>query len=141
MVRWWSSWRDTDLIADTQYEIPVAVQVTPASASEQIALRDMVAQTFAQDPELAERCRDFSADRGLDSAQTKALLRDEYAIRPLIDTRELWREEKQQPDYDPPQGMPALRPNRPVPVSALSTVRTLWTKVSCAATPRPLPAY
>ena len=86
------------LIADTAYEIPVAVHLTPASASEQVELREMIGETFAQEPELAERCRDFSADRGLDSARTKALLWDDYAIRPLIDTRELWREEKQHRD-------------------------------------------
>jgi hypothetical protein len=34
-------------------------------------------------------------------AETKALLWDAYAIRPLIDTRELWREEKSAPDDDP----------------------------------------
>jgi len=34
------------LIADTQYEIPVAVHVTPASASEQIELRTMIGETF-----------------------------------------------------------------------------------------------
>ena len=71
----------------------------------------MIAEIFKEEPELAERCRDFSADRGLDSAQTKALLWDEYAIRPLIDTRELWREEKQQPDYDPSK--PITRPLYP----------------------------
>jgi len=89
------------LIADTQYEIPVAVHVTPASRSEQLELRTMIGELFAQEPPLPERCGDFSADRGLDSAETKALLWDAYRIRPLIDTRELWREEKQQPDYDP----------------------------------------
>lgn len=99
------------LIADTRYEIPVAVHLTPASASEQIELRSMIGETFAQEPELAERCSDFSADRGLDSAETKALLWDAYAIRPLIDTRELWREEKQQPDYDPSK--PITRPLYP----------------------------
>ena len=51
------------LIADTQYEIPVAVHVTPASASEQIELRDMIAETFAQEPELAERCGDLRRPR------------------------------------------------------------------------------
>ena len=35
------------------------------------------------------------------------------AIRPLIDTRELWREEKQHPDYDPSKPITrALNPER-----------------------------
>jgi hypothetical protein len=105
------------LIADTQYEIPVAVHVTPASRSEQVELRTMIGELFAQEPPLAERCRDFSADRGLDSAETKALLWDAYRIRPLIDTRELWREEKQQPDYDPSK--PITRPLHPERVDTI----------------------
>jgi hypothetical protein len=101
------------LIADTQYEIPVAVHVTPASRCEQVELRIISGELFAQEPQLAERCRDFSADRGLDSAATKALLWDEHRIRALIDTRELWREEKQQPDYDPTHPITrALYPER-----------------------------
>jgi hypothetical protein len=71
----------------------------------------MIRATFSETPELAARCRDFSADRGLDSAETKALLWDDYAIRPLIDTRALWREEKNLPDYDPSQ--PITRPLDP----------------------------
>ena len=105
------------LIADTQYEIPVAMHLTPASHAEQIELRVMLKETFAATPELAERCRDFSADRGLDSAETKTLLWDAYGIRPLIDTRELWREEKQHPDYDP--GKPITRPLFPARVDTI----------------------
>ena len=70
------------LIADTHHEIPVAFEVTPASVSEQPTLRAMIRATFAETPALAERCRDFSADRGLDSAETKALLWDDYRHPP-----------------------------------------------------------
>ena len=96
------------LIADTQYEIPLAFHLTPASHSEQGELRKMLVEVFDETPELANRCEDFSADRGLDCAETKALLWDTYQVRPLIDTRELWREEKQLPDYDPSK--PITRP-------------------------------
>ncbi len=99
------------LIADTHYEIPVAFHLTPASHSEQVELRSMIVELFDQHPELAHRCEDFSADRGLDCAQTKAVLWDDYQIRPLIDTREMWREEKQLPDYDP--SLPITRPLYP----------------------------
>jgi hypothetical protein len=96
------------LIADTQYEIPVAMHLTPANHSEHKELRAMIHELCNQSPRLAQRCDDFSADRGLDSAETKALLWDEYRIRPLIDTRLLWREEKRQENYDP--GQPITRP-------------------------------
>jgi hypothetical protein len=99
------------VIADTHYEIPLAVQVTPASHSEHRVLRAMIRQVLDETPALAARCDDFSADRGLDSAETKALLWDDYRIRPLIDTRELWRDETQAPDYDPTK--PITRPLHP----------------------------
>lgn len=96
------------VIADTQYEIPVAVQVTKASCGEQPTLRQMIRGLYGDSPELASRCSDFSADRGLDSAETKALLWDDFQIRPLIDTREMWRTEKEEPGYDPVK--PITRP-------------------------------
>ncbi len=95
------------LIADSEYEIPVWYDVTKASASEVKRLSGAVDELFAQAPELAERCADFSADKGLDSGPLKAKLWDEYGVRPLIDTRAMWREEKEMPGYDPSQ--PILR--------------------------------
>jgi hypothetical protein len=89
------------LIADTLYEIPVAFSVTEASASEPVELESLIQKNFEQTPALAERCEDFSADRGLDSGGIKAMLWDDYHIRPVIDIRELWREEKNEPGYDP----------------------------------------
>ena len=96
------------LIADTKYEIPVAAHVTKASVSEQTELRDMIIETFEKTPSLGQRCVSFSADRGLDCAETKTLLWDQYNIRPVIDVRELWREEKNLPGYDPKE--PITRP-------------------------------
>mgnify|MGYP001555222945 CR=1 FL=1 len=74
------------VIADTEYEIPVAIHITPAPESEQLVLRDMIQEAFAQTPALADICEDFSADRGLDCGKTKAMLWDDYNIRPLIDS-------------------------------------------------------
>lgn len=105
------------VMADTRYEIPVAFHLTPASHSEQVELRAMIAEVFQETPALADRCEDFAADRGLDCGKTKALLWDAYRIRPLIDTRELWREEKQMPNYDPTQ--PMTRPLYPERVDTI----------------------
>ena len=66
------------LIADTVYEIPVAFSVTAASASESVELGSLIQNTFEQTPALAQRCEDFSADRGLDSGGIKAMLWDDY---------------------------------------------------------------
>lgn len=115
------------LIADSHYEIPVAFHVTPASHSESVELTGMIDELFEQSPALAERCKDFSADRGLDSGPLKARLWDEQAIRPLIDTRELWREEKQAPNYDPHQAI-----TRPLnPAQADTMIHTEKGEVFC----------
>jgi len=105
------------LIADTQYEIPVAFHLTPAAHSEQLELRAMIGELMDETPALAERCQDFSADRGLDSGETKALLWDAHRIRPLIDTRQMWREERQALDYDPSK--PITRPLDPARVDTI----------------------
>jgi hypothetical protein len=89
------------LIADTHYEIPVSFHVTQASRSEQKELPIMIDELAEETPDIMHRCADFSADRGLDCEKTKADLWDLYQIKPLIDTREMWREEKQAADYDP----------------------------------------
>ena len=91
------------LIADTRYEIPVACRVRRASQSEVKQLEAMTEELFEETPELAKRCRDFSADRGLDSGPVKAKLWDDYGIRPLIEPRELWQDEKKEPGYNPTQ--------------------------------------
>ncbi len=95
------------LIADTKYELPVSYRITPASGSEQPVLCAMVKELFAEVPALAKRCQEFSADRGYDQKGLKKDLWEDYGIRPLIDTRLLWQEEKRAPDYDPSE--PILR--------------------------------
>ena len=100
-IKSWFGYR-VHLIADTHYEIPAAVQLREASRSEIACLRDsMLPQLFEQTPELAERCQQFTADRGLECSQLKASLYDEYEIRPLIDHKMMWRQEKQDQNYDP----------------------------------------
>ena len=61
----------------------------------------MLPQLFEQTPELAERCQQFTVDRDLECSQLKATLHDEYEIRPLIDCKMMWRQEKQGQNYDP----------------------------------------
>ena len=69
------SWFGYGLHADTRYELPVAFSVTQASRAETKELNGDKLET----PLL--RCKDFSADRGLDSGPAK--LWDRYGIRPL----------------------------------------------------------
>ena len=101
------------LIADTRYEVPVAFAVTRASGPEAGVLPGMLEDLFAKAPRMADRCADFSADRGLDNGLLKARLWDSWAIRPLIDTRQMWRAEKDEPGHDPAQPITrAMFPDR-----------------------------
>ena len=59
-------------------------------------------------PEMVDRCDDFSADCGLDNAPQKKQLWDKWTIRPPIDTRLMWKAEKEEPGYDPER--PITRP-------------------------------
>ena len=73
----------------------------------------MLEELFGKAPEMADRCGDFSAGRGLDNAPQKARLRDKRTIRPLIDTRLMWQAEKKDPGYDPDRPITrALFPDR-----------------------------
>ena len=99
-IRRWFGYQ-IHLIADTRYEIPVAWRVTRASRSEVKELEAMSEALFQETPKLAKRCQDFSADRGLDSGPLKETLWDDYGIGPLIEPRELWKEEKKEPGHDP----------------------------------------
>ena len=95
------------LISDTVHELPVAYEVTRASCGEQPKLREMVAKLKQQDAELAQRCEQFSADQGYDGEAVYETIREALDARPIIDNRSLWRQEKQDGNYDPEQ--PILR--------------------------------
>ena len=97
------------VIADTAYEIPVAYRLTPASTSEVKTLEAVDEGLFRDEPTLAERCRDFSADRGFDSGPLKARLWDTWTIRPLIPARRMWQAEKTAAADEPTR---ALAPRR-----------------------------
>ena len=108
-VKSWFGYR-VHLMADTRYEIPVSYRVERASRSEVKVLHQMVDEGLG---EWAGRCRDFSADRGLDCGALKAKLWQSHGVRPLIEPRELWREEKAMPGHDPARPITrALYPER-----------------------------
>ena len=102
------------LIADVEHEVPVWFGVERASASEHRVLASGVEELFAAEPELAARCGDFCADRGLDSAALKKTLWEAHGVRPVVDTREMWRDEKAEPGRDPSERILRLaRDDRP----------------------------
>ena len=93
----------------------------------------MIDKLFTQDPELAKQCSYFSADRGLDSGALKKKLWDDYRIRPVIDSRELWREEKRNQNYV--TGQRIMRPLGSVHDNILYTEKAeLWCRCPISGT-------
>ncbi|MDD2630758.1 MAG: transposase [Methanomicrobiales archaeon] len=81
------------LIVDAEYELPVHYRVTPASNAEIIEAHGMINILASQHPELLERCGELSADRGYDDTKFIEKLWDEYGIKPVIDIRNMWKED------------------------------------------------
>jgi hypothetical protein len=82
------------LLVDSQYELPLAWKLTKASGSDTTELIPLVEDLKQRQPDLIRNAKDLSADRGYDSADNNTWLWDECKIKPLIDIREMWREEK-----------------------------------------------
>ena len=91
------------LIVDSKYEIPVAFEILAANASEAKRLPVMADKLKQNHPEIFDIAKYFSADRGLDSAEINRKLLDELGVKPIIDSRQLWKLEKQDGSYGPDQ--------------------------------------
>lgn len=85
------------LIVDADYELPVAYEVTKASESDTVHLLPLVEQLDEKHPKLLEATQFLSADKGYDSEENNKDLWDLYGIKPIIDIRDTWQEEKELP--------------------------------------------
>jgi len=81
------------LVVDADYELPLGYAVTKASANDSPHLLPLVESLKERHPELLERSAYLSADKGYDSEDNNQELWDEYALRPIIDIRNTWKEE------------------------------------------------
>lgn len=83
------------LIVDSRYELPVAYQVTEASASDIVPMRDQVLPALhGRHPELIERCEAAMFDRGYDDTSLIVQLQEDYVVDPIIDKRNSWQHGK-----------------------------------------------
>lgn len=84
------------LLADTNYELPISYKVTRASVNDSPVLEELFKKTEDRHPQILEDAEELTADRGYDSEENNKLLWDEYKIKPLIDIRDMWKDEKGQ---------------------------------------------
>jgi len=85
------------LLVDAKYELPLAFEITKASAADGPELLPLVEQYEARHSELAARADELSADKGYDSKENNEALFDDHGIKPVIDNRNLWKEEPNKP--------------------------------------------
>jgi len=79
------------LMIDSEYELPLAYDISPASHSDMNNLLPLVDDLQVHHPSIADDAEELSADRGYDSAENKKKLYDEHKISPIIDNRVLWQ--------------------------------------------------
>jgi hypothetical protein len=89
------------LLVDSRYELPLGWKLTRASASDTQQLIPLVKDLARRQPDRIEVAEQLSADRGYDSGRNNAWLWDEVGIKPLIDTRVLWKDGEQTRLLDP----------------------------------------
>lgn len=88
------------LCVDTNYELPVAYDVTRASEAEINVAKQLLKQTNERHPEIIEECRALTADKGYDDTALITALWDDYGIKPVIDIRNCWQAEKEEKDEE-----------------------------------------
>ncbi|MFZ2800667.1 MAG: transposase [Syntrophorhabdus sp.] len=86
------------LIVDSTYELPVAYSVTKASTADVIEGHKLIEKLAEEQPEVIDACDYLCADKGYDDSKLINKLMDPaYGIKPVIDTRQLWKDEKERP--------------------------------------------
>lgn len=85
------------LVVDNTYELPLVFKLTKASAGDSPQLAELLREHRAEHPRVAVRAEELAADKAYDSAQNKASLYDEHQIVPIIDHRQMWKEEPGEP--------------------------------------------
>jgi hypothetical protein len=82
------------LLVDSVYELPLAFELDVASSSDMTHLTPLVEDLQEHHKQVHDDCKQCSADKGYDSTQNNTALYDDHGIKPLIDTRELWKAKK-----------------------------------------------
>lgn len=80
------------LLVDSKYELPVAYEVTRASAGDSPELLKLVEKTDVRHPEIVDLCKFLCADKGYDSKDNNRVLFDEHDIIPVIGIRDMWKD-------------------------------------------------
>jgi len=84
------------LIVDAEYELPVAYEVTTASKSDVIEGHKLIEKLQSKHRDILDECKYLSADKGYDDTKLIDKLWKK-GIKAVVDTRDLWKDEKERP--------------------------------------------
>lgn len=84
------------LLVDSNYELPLAYKVTPASKNDLPVGKKLISEYLEGETPLTKRMKILCADRGYDDEDFAKTLVEE-GISPIIDMRRMWKEEKERP--------------------------------------------
>lgn len=86
------------LIVDAQYELPVAFNMTRASVTDTEQLIPLMEDLRKKHPGMVKRAEHLDGDKGYDSENNNKVLWNEFGVKPVIDTRRMWKDgEKTRP--------------------------------------------
>ncbi|KXG43945.1 transposase [Tepidibacillus decaturensis] len=81
------------LIVDATYELPVLFSLTKASEPDINEAHRLMKRMEEEQPALLETAETMAADKGYDDTKLITRCWDEYQIKPVIDIRNMWRDE------------------------------------------------
>lgn len=81
------------LIVDAEYELPVLFSLTKASEPDINEAHRMLTQMAEKQPAVLEAAETMAADKAYDDTKLITTLWDQYEIKPVIDIRNMWKDE------------------------------------------------
>ena len=79
------------LLVDADYELPVAYEVTRASANDLTTGKQMIRDLADHRPQVPARAEYLLGDKAYDDTDLITTLWDDHAIKPVVDIRDLWK--------------------------------------------------
>jgi hypothetical protein len=90
VVKWFGYKRH--LVVEAEYELPVAYEVTTASAGEAPVAPKLAKRLKERHSEVFRACEAWLGDRGYDDGKFIEELWDEHEIKPVIAIRDMWKD-------------------------------------------------
>jgi hypothetical protein len=85
------------LVVDSDCELPLAFELTTASAGDPDHMMPLLDELADEHPEIIATAKEIAADKAYDTIEDITRPFDDYGIKPVIDIRALWKDDKTRP--------------------------------------------